>query len=156
MKQLLEMATVRGNYVKTDNINFSFYFSDKYECNHGIRVKVKWNPEKVSGTLDGYFELHGNYNYTSSANANVIPTSNQIKEAKNFFRKYKVLFAAVWETKLEADDVVDYFRGQIDLINLIDKFENIDPSSRLRLLQVTSIEALTTMVKDYNIFNLNN
>ena len=28
---LLEMATVHGNYVKTDKIDFSFYFSDKTE-----------------------------------------------------------------------------------------------------------------------------
>lgn len=39
--------------------------------------------------------------------------------------------------------------------SLIDKFENIDPSSRLRFLQVFSIKELTIMVKDYNIFNLN-
>ena len=59
MKQLMEMANVRGNYVVTDNINFSFYFSDKTECNHAIRAKIKWNPAKVSGSLDGYVELHG-------------------------------------------------------------------------------------------------
>lgn len=156
MKQLLEMATVRGRYVKTDKIDFSFYFSDKTECNHAIRVKVKWNPERVSGSLDGYFELHGEYKYVASENAAVNPSTRLINDARKFFKKYKVLFAAVWEMKLEPDDLVDYFRGQIDLIELIDKFENVDPSSQMRLLQVSTVEQLTSIVTDYNIFNMNN
>ena len=154
-RQLMEMANVRGNYVKTDNINFSFYFSDKTECNHAIRAKIKWNPAKVSGTLDGYVELHGNYNYVQSSSSDAHPSSKDIIVMQQFFRKYKVLFAAVWEMKLEADDVSDYFLGRIDLINLIDKFDNLDASSYMRLLQVSNITQLENVVREYQIFNMN-
>lgn len=155
MRQLLEMATVRGNYVKTDNINFSFYFSDKTECNHAIRVKIKWNPAKVSGSLDGYVELHGDYKYVQSPSSDARPSGRDIVMMQQFFYKYKVLFAAVWEMKLEPDDVADFFLGRIDLISLIDKFDDIDPSNRMRLLQVTTINQLKQLVYDYNIFNMN-
>ena len=79
MRPLMEMVTVRGNYVKTDNINFSFYFSDKTECNHAIRAKLKWNPNKVSGSLDGYIELHGDYKYVQSPSSDAHPSAKDIK-----------------------------------------------------------------------------
>ena len=155
MRQLLEMANVRGNYVVTDKINFSFYFSDKTECNHAIRAKIKWNPAKVSGSLDGYVELHGDYNYVQSANSDANPSSKDIARMQQFFYKYKVIFAAVWEMKLEADDVCDYFLGRIDLISLIDKFDNLEPQDYMRLLQASTVKQLQDIVREYNIFNMN-
>ena len=155
MRSLMEMATVRGNYVKTDNINFSFYFSDKTECNHAIRAKIKWNPNKVSGSLDGYIELHGDYNYVQSPSSDAHPSAKDIKMMQQFFYKYKVLFAAVWEMKLEADDVADYFLGRIDLISLIDKFDDIDPQHMMILWRAKTINDLKKLVYEWDIFNMN-
>lgn len=149
------MANIRGNYVVTDNINFSFYFSDKTECNHAIRVQINWNPAKVSGGLDGYIELHGDYEYVHSSKLDAHPSVRDIVKMKQFFYKYKVIFAVVWEMKLEADDAGDFFLGRIDLISLIDKFEDIDPTHRLRLMQVSTVKQLETMVRDYDMFNMN-
>lgn len=155
MRSLMEMATVRGNYVKTDSINFSFYFSDKTECNHAIRAKIKWNPNKVSGSLDGYVELHGDYSYVQSPSSDAHPSSKDIKMMQQFFYKYKVLFAAVWEMKLEPDDVVDYFLGRIDLTSLIDKFEDIDPQHMMILWRAKNINDLKRLVYEWDIFNMN-
>lgn len=40
------MSNLRGKYVKTDKIDFSFYFSMQ-KASHTIRVKVSFNPSKV-------------------------------------------------------------------------------------------------------------
>lgn len=152
---LLEMATVRGDYVKTDKIDFSFYFSDKTECNHGIRVKVKWNPVRVSGSLDGYFELHGDYVYVQSNNSDSHPSAKSIIDAQNFFKKYKVLFVAVWEMKLEADDLVDYFRGLLDFKGLIDKFHDINRPFKRILKMANNTDELESIVRTHEIFNMN-
>lgn len=63
---LLEMANLVGKTVNTDVINFSFYFSDKFVANHGIRVKIIWNRNKMQGDNSGYLELHDDYKYESS------------------------------------------------------------------------------------------
>ena len=155
MRSLMEMANVRGNYVKTDNINFSFYFSDKTECNHAIRVKIKWNPAKVSGSLDGYLKLHGDWEYVQSTNSDANPSNKDLMMMKQFFYKYKVLFAAVWEMKLETDDVTDFFLGRISLVELIDRFNDIEPEHLMRLWTVTTIKQLTDLVREWEMFPMN-
>ena len=152
---LLEMATVRGNYVKTDKIDFSFYFSDKTECNHRIRVKVKWNPVRVSGSLDGYFELYGDYVYVQSNNSDSHPSAKSIIDAQNFFKKYKVLFAAVWEMKLEADDLVDYFRGRLTWKQLLKCFMNVNDIEYNMIQLCNDRKELEKCVRVYEIFNMN-
>ena len=52
-EMLTEMANVRGKDVEVDDIDFSFYFSKK-NSNHGIRLKVVWNRERMSGNDDVY------------------------------------------------------------------------------------------------------
>lgn len=64
-QHLLE-ANLVGKTVNTDVINFSFYFSDKFVADHGIRVKIIWNRNKMRGDNSGYLELHGNYKYESN------------------------------------------------------------------------------------------
>ena len=154
MRSLMEMANIYGKNVKIEPINFSFYFSDKTECNHGIRVKIKWNNQKIMD-LDGYMELHGDYEYVSSPSSCYQPSSKEIKLAQKFFKKYKVLFAAVWEKYLEPYYVQEYLRGNIDLVDVIDGLDNLDPQHYMRLLSVTKIYELEQLVRDWNIFNMN-
>ena len=152
---LLEMATVRGNYVKTDKIDFSFYFSDKTECNYEIRVKVKWNPVRVSGSLDGYFELYGDYVYVQSNNSDSHPSAKSIIDAQNFFKKYKVLFAAVWEEKLDPNDLIDYFRGRLTWKQLLKCFMNVNDIEYNMIQLCNDRKELEKCVRVYEIFNMN-
>lgn len=149
------MATVRGNYVKTDKIDFSFYFSDKTECNYGIRVKVKWNPVRVSGSLDGYFELYGDYVYVQSNNSDSHPSAKSIIDAQNFFKKYKVLFMAVWEEKLDPNDLIDYFRGRLTWKQLLKCFMNVNDIEYNMIQLCNDRKELEKCVRVYEIFNMN-
>ena len=53
---LFEMANLRGNDIKLHHrIPFSLYISSKKAVHgaHGIRVKVLWNPNKMTDSPDG-------------------------------------------------------------------------------------------------------
>ena len=90
------MSTVTGKYVKPDNINFSFFYSVKGGVQHAIEAKIRWNRENLGGDFDGTMDLHGEYKYTHSG-GEPKPSSKDIAAARDFFKKYKVLFAAVWK-----------------------------------------------------------
>ena len=154
MRSLMEMANIYGRNVKTDDIDFSFYFSDKTECNHSIRVKIKWNKQKIM-ELDGYMELHGDYQYVASSNASYTPSAKEIKTAQKFFKKYKVLFAAVWEKILEPYYIQEYLRGNIQLYEVIDGMELSDPQHTMRLWRVDKIYQLEQLVREWEMFNMN-
>ena len=98
-----------GDKVKTDNINFSFLFNwappevKKYD----IRVTVYWGVgyENFRGRSKyrkfsckcGILELCGNYNYYGDLASDDLYTHVQmVEKAREFFRKYKVMFAAAW------------------------------------------------------------
>lgn len=146
---LTEMANMVGKRVKTDHINFSFYFSTKSEVNHSIRAKVKWNKDHLAGGTDGYFELHGNYAWVQSPGGEV-PDGNDLKLARRFFRKYKVLFAAVWEECLDANDVQDYFKGLISFSELLVGFLIGSDFSG-----VHDLKGLEDYVRKNSLFNMN-
>ena len=109
---LLEMENVTGKYVKVEDIDFSFYFSKKNSC-HDIRVQVNWNRESMTGDNEGYIELHGNYVYYQSPKVKYKPKAYEISTLRYFCRKYKILFVAVWENRLDADTLSEYFKGRI-------------------------------------------
>lgn len=89
-EKLMEMANVRGKNVVTDKINFSFYFSSKANMSHGIRAKISWNPNKIGdNTIDGYMQLHGNYEYVPSPNPVNNCDAEDIKSARAFLRSIK-------------------------------------------------------------------
>ena len=152
--KLMEMANLRGRQVKTDNINFSFYYSDKSGVSHGIRVKIKWNPDRMSGEVDGYMELHGDYNYIDSPNSKK-PRTKDILAAKKFFQKYKVLFAAVWEMKLEEDVVQDYLRKLITLEEVKAEFYDIPEVAYMQIQKCNSISDIEYVVRKTDAFNMN-
>ena len=155
---LLEMANVLGKNVKTDNIDFSFFFSSKLRAPHGMRVKIIWNRDSTKGgSIDGYFEMHGDYNYIAS------PDSKKIKEkyinyARDFLKKYKVLFAAVWEDQLEESILQDYFCGHCDFKDIIIDLwsTNDEVNKELDLISETDdLKELENIIRKYKLFNMN-
>lgn len=154
---LLEMSNVRGKDCKVEVIDFSFYFSTKERVPHSIRVKVKWNPNRMSGSDDGYFELHGDYKYVSESRDSV--NFKQIEKARQFFKKYKVVFSGVWEDIIDPTDAVHYFEGRIGLIDLIEEMSLSDEEiyDTLRLMRgvESDISELETAVRVLSLFNMN-
>lgn len=148
---LLEMANMLGRKVKIENINFSFYFSFKTGMQHGIRVKIKWNRDRFRGAEDGYMDLHGQYDYVQSEHGEVV-SETEISKAKAFFVKYKVLFAAVWEVFLEADDVQDYFEGNLTFDELRMSFYDFPKDTFKDAETVADIEKI---VRENNLFDMN-
>lgn len=153
---LMEMANMVGNLVKTDKIPFSFYFNDKNAVHnlHGIRVKILWNPSKSSSDVDGYMELHGDYDYVSGSHK-YNPTADELKIAGNFFSKYKVLFAAVWEKKIDPHYLQEYFRGNIMFKELLTKFENASEKQFYYMNHCNTLNELEEIVRKYKVFNMN-
>ena len=145
---LLEMANVLGDFVKTDRISFSFYFSDKYGMQHGIHVKIKWNGHKFTKPEDGYMELHGTYAYVPTPGSKKV-SNRDINLARSFFKKYKVLFAAVWEGVVDQMHLQQYFLGNITLQDLIDQFDPVIEHD------FSSVESLEAYVRKNNLYNLN-
>lgn len=148
---LLEMSNVRGNRVKLENIEFSFYFSIK-NSNHSIRVKICWNKDKIIPQELDAMKLSGNYELIKNKQLKKRPDESKIEEARQFFKKYKVLFAACWDDKLQPADVVDYLEGHIDFRELLKNFYGIN--NYHKLLDSNDVTELYNIVKKYNIFNL--
>ena len=154
---LLEMANVIGRYVTVDEIDFSFYFGSKDAVNgqHGIRAKICWNKSKIMKSFDGYMELHGDYKYISAKNSNNTPSSYDIYAARYFFKRYKALFSAVWENKLNENFVVSYLTGDISFHKLMTRFEDIDEKYKQIIENCDNARELEKVVRQYNIYNLN-
>ena len=155
---LTEMACVRSiNMSVEKGLPFPFYLSSKEDVfgRHDIRMKVQWNPTRItSRDADGYFELHGNYDYVPGSHK-YIPTSKELKVARDFIKKYKVLFAAAWEGKVLTEDVADWFEGKIQLNELLSRFENVSEIDYYNINHCKSIPELEEVVRKYKIFNMN-
>ena len=154
---LMEMANVRGiDTVIEKRLPFSFFFTNKKSVHHqhGIRLKILWNPSKNPEEADGYIELHGDYNYIVGSHK-YKPTAKELKILREFAHKYKVLFAAVWEGKLYDGDLQDYFKGRINLKELLSKFDDISEMQYYYLNHANNLTELEEIVRKYKIFNLN-
>ena len=149
---LIELANLRGKDVKIEDIDFSIFFSRKIP-NHGCRVKICWNRDKMTNEM-GNLEAHGDYKYTQNSSYKK-PSNYDIEEARYFVKKYKVLFAAVWEEKLDQTDVCDYFRGLISWQKLMTCFQNVSEQDFERLRICYNRKDLEDCVRRYHIFNMN-
>lgn len=155
---LFEMANLRGKYVKIPNrLDFSFYFSTKdavesKELVHGLRVKPVFNPEKISPSNVGVLKLHSDWEYIPG-NEDKNISGRKVKEMKEFFKTYKILFAAVWEKELDETRLATYLQGYITLEELIKDFEFYDDYKE-ELKDIHDLEALEEFVKTHNLFNL--
>lgn len=159
---LLEMANLRGNDVKlVSNLPFSLFFSTKSAVHnaHAIRVKVLWNPHKMTATPDGQLWLHGNYSYEVFSHK-YKPTARELNILRTFCKKYKVLFAAVWEEKLDAQDLIDYFADRLTLSSLlatINLQKEFDPEdvNYYNLNHCKSLEDVENLVRKDKLWNMN-
>lgn len=154
---LMEMSNVVGNDIKIDKkLPFSFYISSRRAVHnqHGIRVKIIWNPSKAPASADGYMELHGNYDYTIGSHK-YKPTAKELKIARDFFKRYKVLFAAVWEERVDPQQVYRYFVGDIPFKELLSKFYDVSEEQYYHLNHARDLQELEEIVRKYKIFNMN-
>lgn len=118
--QEVSVEDVEGE--KHEGLDFSFWVSPKEDNQHTIRTKIFWNPSKISSKIDsGYMWLHGDYKYFTSSGSKHV-SAKKIRQAREFCKKYKVLFAAAWEYALECKDVSNYFCGCLTFEELLDKF----------------------------------
>lgn len=154
---LLEMANMVGRKVKTDEINFSFYFSRKNASRHGIRLKVFWDKQCINDGRSGYIELHGNYEYSQDPKQKYRPKAYMVDTLRYFAKKYKVLFAAVWENVLEEDSLQDYFRSLIDFKTLLSEFSinKVGKQKYEALNYAKDLKQLEYLVRQYDIYNMN-
>lgn len=151
------MSNMIGRYVKLDGpLDISFYFGSKHagvpvggEIPHGIRVKISPNKEKFVTSDSCYMELHGDYDVKPE---NVL-SGRLLKIARDFFKKYKVLFAGAWEEEIIEDDITAYLRGRIDLSELIQDMPLYD-KYKDHLDDVTSISDFEQVVRANKIFNM--
>lgn len=152
MDNVLGMSNVRGCKVTVPHkLPFSFYFSPQ-QSSHAIRVKVLFNPNKMIPDKLGTLELHGNWEYKPGTDDTKIP-NKQIREMKQFFKKYKVLFAAVWEMVLPEDIVQFYFNGITPFSDLLTEFEFYEDYKK-EMDGIDNIEELEEFVREYNLFNM--
>ena len=150
---LLEMSNVRGSRVKLENIEFSFYFSIKNSY-HSIRVKICWNKDKIIPQELDVMKLSGNYELIKNRQLKKRPDESKIEEARQFFKKYKVLFAAVWENVLYENDLIEYFFEKISLGELLENFEVEDEKLKL-IKNCNNLIELEKVVRENNIYNMN-
>lgn len=154
---LMEMANMRGiDVILEPRLPFSFHFCNKDAVHqrHGIRVKLIWNPSKAPYSADGYMELHGDYEYIGGSHK-YKPTEKELRVARDFFKKYKVLFAAVWENTLDdATPIQDYFRGIISFKELLSTFK-LKGKDYYTVNHCNSLEELENCVRKYHIYNMN-
>lgn len=153
---LFEMANLRGNDIKLHKrIPFSLFISNKEVVHnaHAIRVKVLWNPARMTATPDGQLELHGNYDYTVYSHK-YKPTNKELEVLRNFCQKYKVIFAGIWECKLDPNDFIDYLENGKSLKELLTCFD-LYGKDYYNVNHCNSVEELEQCVRQYSIFNMN-
>lgn len=157
-KILMEMANAVGNNVKREkNLPFSFFFSSKKAVRgaHGIRVKILWNPSKAPADADGFLELHGDYEYIPGSHK-YEPNAKELSIARKFFKKYKVLFSAVWEDVLyDPSQLVMYFYGKISWKELMKQFDTGNSDWNFYIQTTDNIKELEQLVREENMFNMN-
>lgn len=155
---LFEMSNIRGKYVKNPHrLAFSFYFSPKdategKDICHGLRVKPLFNPERMSIDKAGTLKLHSDWKYVRGEDDGDVD-SKEVKKMIQFFKKYKTLFAAVWEKALPQDSLYDYFRGTITFEELLEEFYFYE-DYKDEMKEIRTVEDLTKFARDRQLFNL--
>lgn len=149
---ILCMSNVRGKYVKNPHsLPFSFYFSSGSGVSHGPRVKVLFNPEKLKLSLTGNLKLCDDWEFIPGKQDNV--NAKGINDMKSFFRKYLVLFCAVWDEQIGDGDFDDYLKGMISFDSLL---ENLDFYEEYEddLKSIHDVESLEDFCRSNNLVNM--
>lgn len=103
----------------------------------------------------GNMEIHGDYKYKQDAACKYKPDAVELSTARYFIKKYKVLFAAIWEEKLDPTDLIDYFRGHVDWNELLHCFINVNQTDFTRIQNCKTRKDLENCVRMYKIYNMN-
>ena len=147
-------ANVIGRYVKIDGpLDFTFYFGSKFAggsaSRHNIRVKLSVNPEKFIRSKSHVLELHGEYHCSDERK---VPPKLR-RQIVSFFKKYKVLFAGVWEEQISEDLVPEFFKAHIDLQTLIQN-SPCYATHKDKLRSVKTVADFEKAVRKYQIFKM--
>ncbi len=176
-ESLCLLNRISAKKVKLETIDFSFYYATKIEMQYrikieiarnlgrrknthvcksmqyGIRVEIAWNPLKMT-QLDT-LELHGKYVYNirnprkqNNVNAELL------NKAREFFKKYKVLFAAVWECVLEPNILAFYLYQYINFKELLSEF-TLNENELSLIENADNLSDLEAIVREHKIFNIN-
>lgn len=150
---LIEMSDVRGKYVKHPHqLPFSFYFSSGTNTKHSIRVKPVFNPEKLKASQTGTLKLCDDWKFIPGVNDKSV-SRGLIDEMKSFFRKYIILFCAVWDEQLQDGVLRSYLEGQIkfkDVIEDLDFYEDYEEG----LSDIETVEELEKFCREHSLVNL--
>lgn len=143
---------VGGKWVRNSGpLAFSFYLYARDSLSHGPRVKPIFNSGKPKDTFAGVLKLCDDWEYTPGPQDSTIG-ADQIREMKAFFRKYLVLFCAVWNLQLDDPTVGDYFEGEVDFDEVIQSLDFYDEFKR-ELDQVHDAESLEVFCRLKNLVN---
>ena len=150
---ILAMSNVRGKYVQNPSVlPFSFYFSSGSGVTHSIRVKPMFNPDKLKSSLVGTLKLSDDWAYTPGINDHNI-TTKQINEMKAFFRKYLVLFCAVWDEQMQDAVLSDYFQGRASFHDVLEDLDFYE-EHEAELNDIHTVEELETFCRQFGLVNM--
>ena len=146
------MANLLGKDARVPRqLPFSFYFSTKNAV-HGIRVKPMFNPEKMSIELAGTLKLCDDWEYIPGRDDGNV-SGREIRKMKAFFRKYKVLFCAVWCGAVQETPVTDYFRALKTFHDLLMDFDFYE-DYKSDMDEIETVEELEEFVREKSLFNM--
>ena len=105
----------------------------------------------------GTLKLRGDWQYVPGK-GDISVSTKKVNEMREFFREYKILFAAVLEKVLPPDSLYDYFRGTITFDELLEEFEFYeDLEARIKQFNqnngIKTLLDLYTFVKKNDSFN---
>lgn len=150
---LIEIANVRGRYVKNPSqLPFSFYFSSGVGVPHSIRVKPVFNSEKLKQSETGTLKLCDDWEYIPGKNDKDV-SSDLVRQMKEFFKKYIVLFCAVWDEQLQDSVLEDYFMGSIDFTVMVKDLDFYE-LFQSELSDIHTVEELENFCRNNNLVNL--
>lgn len=95
--------------------------------------------------------LWGNYEYVRYKRGQDA-SEEDMSKARDFFMKYKVLFAAVWEGMLKPDYVQDYLRNLVTFDELKDSFDNLPEKI---FDDAKTIADIVKRVRENKLFDMN-
>lgn len=150
---VLAMCNIRGRKVKNPHsLPFSFYFSSGTEIPHSIRVKPCFNPEKLKSSMVGTLKLSDSWEFTPGPDDHDI-SQQDVDKMRAFFKKYIVLFAAVWDEQMQDGVLGDYLEGEISFNEMLQDLEFYREYAEV-LDSMSTVEELESFCRSNNLVNL--
>ena len=111
-----------------------------------------FNPDRMKQSLAGNLMLCGDWDFVPGANDSHV-SEKEVSKMKEFFRKYLILFLLVWDGHSDEPDPEDYFRGDMDLHELITRID-FYRDHQDGLDSVRSVSELEDFCRDHNLVNM--